>query len=164
MRRYPTYTYEELMNNYEFKTIRKLMIRKFPWITDITILDPTEINDYSVIFVNAVVDPSKLKESYDMDYGWLIKNLEGKPPEVIDKYLKDREFLTVGSFMDFDDDEDVFSDMRKVYRSVRGNSTIPNELKLNHSRSVEIESFTIDDNFIEKLKNNEEFIVEDWDS
>lgn len=164
MRRYPTYTYEELMNNYEFKTIRKLMIKKFPWITDITILDPTEINDYSVIFVNAVVDPSKLKESYDMDYGWLIKNLAGKSSEVIDKYLKDREFLTVGSFMDFDDDEDVFSDMRKVYRTVKSNSTIPSELKLNPRRSVEIESFTIDNNFIEKLKNNEEFILEDWDS
>jgi hypothetical protein len=161
MKSWPNYTYEQIINNFEFKTIRKLMIRKFPWIVDIDIRDIDEINDYSIIFLNAVVDPEKIKEAYDVDYGWLIEKLMGNDSEIIDKYLKNRQFLSLSSFMDIGDDDDILRQMRTIYRDVKRNPTIPHDMKLHKNRSFEIESFTISDSFIEKLKNEEQSAEKD---
>ncbi len=55
-------TYEELMDNYEFKVSKKMLMREYPWIKDVTYKNPEDINKYNLIFIDIVVDPYELAE------------------------------------------------------------------------------------------------------
>ena len=45
-------TYEELLDNYEFKVGRRILIREYPWIKDVILKDPEDVNKYNLIFVD----------------------------------------------------------------------------------------------------------------
>ena len=41
-------TYDELLNNYEFKIAKKMLMREYPWIKDVKIKED-EINKWNLI-------------------------------------------------------------------------------------------------------------------
>lgn len=57
-------TQEELENNYEFKVIKKAIKQEFPFIVDL-VNDPSELNSYNIIFLDAIVDPVKASEYFN---------------------------------------------------------------------------------------------------
>jgi hypothetical protein len=156
--------YQDLINNYELKTIKKLSKMKYPWIKDFKI-DENEINNYTIIFINLIVNPKLLKEQYNWDYGWYIKSLAKRGPETIESYLIDREFLNLKSFMDDDlgsvEVYEVKQELSELFKSLKQNPAIPEDLKLPKSRYLDVDGFYIDPEFIEELKNDPEIVEED---
>ena len=39
-------TYQEVIDNYEFKVAKKMLMREYPWIKDV-FMNPEEINKYN---------------------------------------------------------------------------------------------------------------------
>jgi hypothetical protein len=155
--------YQELLDNYEFKAIKKLLKISHPWIIDF-IVNKDEINKYNIIFVGLVVNPKLLKEKFDWDYGWYIKSLANRGPQAIEDYLRGREFLSLSSFMEDDgyiDASDVKIELSKIFNSIKKNPAIPNNLKLVGRRSLDVDGFYIDPKFIEELKNDPKIVEED---
>ena len=56
-------TPEQLENNYEFKVVRRALMREYPWIKDVT-FKPSELEKYNLIFLDLIVDPIKMGEAY----------------------------------------------------------------------------------------------------
>jgi hypothetical protein len=51
-------TYEELLNNYEYKITKKGMMREYPFIIDVLDTNEEDFTKYeSVVFVTLVIDP-----------------------------------------------------------------------------------------------------------
>jgi len=53
-------TLEELENNYEFKVAKRLLKKEYPWIKDVGIRVPEEINKWNLIFLDVIIDPYEL--------------------------------------------------------------------------------------------------------
>ena len=60
-------TPEQLRNNYEYKIVRRAIIKEFPWITDVT-FNEDELNEYNVIFLEFIIDKDKVKELTDLSF------------------------------------------------------------------------------------------------
>ena len=52
-------TYQQLMDNYEFKIAKKMLKREYPWIKDVVIRED-EINKWNLIFLDVTIDPYEL--------------------------------------------------------------------------------------------------------
>lgn len=51
-------TIEELKNTYEFKLVKKAIMREYPFVKDITVKDEEDINKWTYsIYVEIVIDP-----------------------------------------------------------------------------------------------------------
>jgi hypothetical protein len=154
-------TEEELNSNYEYKVIRKLLMSSFKWITNI-IIDPSEINNFSVIFAKFIIDPELIKQEYGWDYGWIIYSATRRGPEVVDEFVSGKEFPNLTSIMDISSTENngIMREIQKITNSVKKNPTIPSELKLPNSRGISVDLFLIDESFINKMKHESESISE----
>ena len=148
------YTYEEVKNNYEFKLVSGLLKRKFSWITKVD-LDAEELNNYNIIFLILYVNPEKIKDEYGWDYSWMLKNILKESDEFIDKHLRNRMFPTISSFMDinYSDQDDLNHEIHNIFKSVKTNQIIPNDIKLQGNRNFSVDGFIISNKFIDKLKN-----------
>jgi hypothetical protein len=50
-------TQKEVEDSYEFKLMKKILKREFPWIVDVLVPDDEEVNKYGLIFLPIVIDP-----------------------------------------------------------------------------------------------------------
>jgi hypothetical protein len=58
-------TYEELLNNYEYKITKKGMMREYPFIIDVLDTNEEDFPKYkSVVFVTLVIDPYVLANMF----------------------------------------------------------------------------------------------------
>ena len=58
-------TYEELLNNYEYKITKKGMMREYPFIIDVLDTNEQDFPKYeSVVFVTLVIDPYVLANMF----------------------------------------------------------------------------------------------------
>ena len=122
-------TYEELLNNYEFKLASKIIKREYPFIKKVIMREPEDINKYSLIFLDFEVDPKKLMEFYGEDLAsyvlWNIKNNK----TFWSSYLT--LFMETGNREKYG--ETQFNDLLK---SVHTQASIPSELKLHPTRGL----------------------------
>ena len=61
-------SYEEFLDNYEFKVAKKMLLREYPWIKDVVMKNPDELNKYNLIFVDLIIDPYVLQK----EKGWRV--------------------------------------------------------------------------------------------
>ena len=59
------YTVEELYDNYEFKVVRRAIMKEFPWIKNVTVTRDN-LDKYNTIFLDFEVDLHRLLESYGL--------------------------------------------------------------------------------------------------
>jgi len=129
-------TYEELIDNYEFKVARRILIREYPWIKDVFIRNPDDVNKYNLIFIDIMFNPFELGE----EKGWRI------PGYII---------RTVGYSNDFwspylstyytgegrDDVRDLVTSIEKMLEDLHKSAAIPQEMRLPGSRKLNIGSW-----------------------
>jgi hypothetical protein len=137
---YP-YTQEELYNNYEFKVIRKAIMREFPWIKDVSVT-PENLEKYNLIFVDFDIDPIKLGE----EMGWKLT------PWVKTAFENDKEYHGMYLSLFFQNIDQGHEDVRKITQgiidlmnSVGKSPAFPPELRLKGDRK-----FVIGDFFLNK--------------
>lgn len=126
---YKEISYDELRNNYEFKLATKMLKREYPFIKDLFMLKPEEINKYSLIFVDVLVDPQKVQEYFDLPLtSWAKFRLKsGEPYEAI--YLN---LLVGGGDIALGFNEELKTKLHEIHTS----SAIPHELKLPANRNL----------------------------
>ena len=125
------YTKEEIENNYEFKVIKRLLKKEFPFITDVNLTDNWD--DYnSLLFVDVSLNPSLLMEYL---------NIPDTPTST--RYLRvfshSVAYLSMLFPSSFNRDESI-SDLAKKVQSVitkiHQSSSIPDDMKLPRPVSI----------------------------
>jgi hypothetical protein len=118
------YTEEELYNNYEFKIIKRALIREFPWVKDVY-TKPEDLMNYNSIFLSVVIDPIELGEQMDWTPNpWVIKSheqdLEYHSPYISLFFINLHESET----------DDLNEKLKDLIDNVRNSPALPRELKL----------------------------------
>ena len=135
-------TYEELMDNYEFKVSKKILMREYPWIKDVVYKNPNDINKYSLIFIDLVVDPYELAEEYGWDVIWYIDRRveQGEFPNY--SYLS----ILFDGPKSTDGAKDLQNQIERDLHSIHRSPAIPQELKLPEDRRLVIGGVYVDPN------------------
>lgn len=125
--RYPI-SYEDLMNNYEFKIMRKALMREFPWIKDVIVINPDGINDYNILFVDLLINPIMLQKEVHWPIMWYVPYTLERDGEIVGPFLS--AFFKV----DYHDAKYIVEDIEKLMESVHKSPALPNDLKIPHDR------------------------------
>ena len=135
-------TYEELMDNYEFKVSKKILMREYPWIKDVVYKNPNDINKYNLIFIDLVVDPYELAEEYGWDVIWYIDRRveQGEFPNY--SYLS----ILFDGPKSTDGAKDLQNQIERDLHSIHNSAAIPQELKLPEDRRLVIGGVYVDPN------------------
>lgn len=131
------YTKEQIEDNYEFKVMRRLLKKEFPFITDVKLTDNWD--DYnSLFFVDVTINPAMLMEHL---------NIPDSPNST--RYLKG--YMTAVAYLSmlfptsFNRDDSI-SDLAKKIQStitrVHQSPSIPDDMRL--SRPINISGWEPD--------------------
>jgi hypothetical protein len=117
-------TEQELNDNYEYKVTKRALLREFPFIKEVFIKFPDEIDKYNtMIFIDVVIDPYALSHMFGV-----------KMDKVVDRYLRSGEpywspYIS-SYFADRDDSDDIKREIHNLLNGVHNSTAIPPELKL----------------------------------
>lgn len=131
-KRFYTYTEDELYDNYEFKIIKRALMREYPWIKDV-VVHPEDLKLYDTIFLRFIIDPIELGEQM----GWTPN------PWVVKAHKEDKEydapFISL-FFIDLhgNDTGELKNDMLSLIKGIRRSPALPSELKLKDGGSRDI--------------------------
>lgn len=140
-------TPEEVKNNYEFKVVRRILMDKYNWITDVTV-DERDLNNYNLIFLEIHVDLHKFVQATDATPARWLRSFKG------DKYTS--SFLSTGfQNLEYEEAKVIQDEMDDLMVQVRNTAAIPPELKLPRGRRFTPGQIIIPipediDNYIEK--------------
>ena len=128
-------TYEELMDNYEFKIVKKMLLREYPWVKDVKVKED-EINKWTLIFLDITIDPFELGR----EHGWTVARW------VVNGLLYDKEYWspylsTFFSNATYDDVKTIHDEMNRSMESVHDSPALPKELRLPGRRKFQTGSF-----------------------
>ena len=129
-------TYEEFLDNYEFKVAKRILLREYPWIKDVRYLNPDDINKWNLIFVDIFINPYELSEQE----GWTVANYVTlsieRGEEFWSPYLTTFFTKSIG-----DDARMMVVEMELTLEDIHKSSAIPQEMKLPGHRKLNIGSW-----------------------
>jgi hypothetical protein len=132
----PHLSLEELLNNYEFKVSKRILMKEYPWVKDVKIRED-EINKWNLIFVDLVVDVYEAAEKYGWEVAWYT-----------DSKLKNNEvFWSPYLSTLFDKSEEpreVVEQMGETLQNIHNSSAIPSDIKLPEGRKLAIGSWIVE--------------------
>jgi hypothetical protein len=144
-------TKEEIENTYEFKIIKKAVMREFPFIKDIIIREEDEktfLGYKYIYFITAIIDPFVMTNLYG---GQVWEHII----TIMKKNNADFESSFLATFVRSEDRKiigNVQDDIRDLIRSIHETKTLPNEFKLD--KYVEIDTFIAKPSSIPPLYNS----------
>lgn len=136
---YP-YTAEELENNYEFKVVKRIIMKEFPWIKNV-VVDSSLLNTYNLIFLNFEIDPIQYAKTYGLELGNIVKKAYENGREYEAMYLS---LLTLSPNA-YEDTSFITDRIKELAENIRKSPVIPDELKIKGGRV-----FTIGDWYFNK--------------
>ena len=128
-------TYEELIDNYEFKVGRRILVREYPWIKDVVVKTPEDVNRYNLIFVDIIIDPFELAQ----EKGWRLANYIVRSIERGDDFWSpylSTYFTGIG-----DEARDMVRRMEQTLEDLHKSPAIPQEMRLPGHRKLNIGSW-----------------------
>ena len=139
-------TKEEVENSYEFKLIKKILKREFPWIIDVLLPSDEEINNYALIFVNIIIDPYKLQREVGWPFNSYMKfYLEGNNNFITthEPYAYNTAYLTTIYDVPREDSNYIQEDIEKTMKQIAKSPAIPEDLKLGKDRQFVVGSWVV---------------------
>jgi hypothetical protein len=128
-------TYEEFLDNYEFKVVKRLLKKEYPWIKDVFMKNPDEINKYNMIFVDLFIDPYELERMYGWKVNWFVTYDLKKGGQFWSPYLS--TFFTSNNDEAREMTKQIEKDMKDVHRS----PALPRDLIIPGDRTLGLGSF-----------------------
>jgi hypothetical protein len=125
-------TYDELLNNYEFKIAKKMLMREYPWIKDVKIKED-EINKWNLIFLDVTIDPFELGRQYDWTVMPYVKRNIMDDGEYWSPYLS-----TFYSNATFEDTTPIRNEIDKSLESIHSSPALPIDLRLPANRKFNV--------------------------
>ena len=130
-------TPEELQNNYEFKVVRRALMKEYPWVKDVT-FNPEELGMYNLIFLNLIVDPAKMGEAY----GWEMVPWVKRAFEEGQKYSGNYPSLLFK--VSYEVGRDTIGDhMEDTLRQIHSSPALPEDMRLPRGRQFQVGSYTV---------------------
>ena len=69
-------SYEELLDNYEYKVVKKMLLREYSWVKDVHAVKD-EVNKWNLIFLNITIDPYELGREHGWQVArWVLNGIE----------------------------------------------------------------------------------------
>jgi hypothetical protein len=130
-------TPEELRNNYEYKVVRRGLMKEFPWITDV-FFNEDEINDYNLIFLEIVVDLKKMEEYF----GW------GIAPYLKDRIERGEKYRAIFPSLilnvSYEEGKSKVTDLiEDMMDAIHKSPALPDELKLPDGRMFRVSAYVV---------------------
>lgn len=129
-------TYDELINNYEYKVVKKMVMREHPWIKEVNI-EEDDLNKYNIIFVDLYIDPFELGEKHGWEVGWYVVRKIKNDEIFSSPYLA--TFFANPSHDARELQYEIDDDMASVHSS----PALPQDLRLPGHRKIQIGTFFI---------------------
>jgi len=139
-------TKEEVENSYEFKLIKKILKREFPWIIDVLLPSDEEINQYSLIFVNVLIDPYMLQRETGWPFNSYMKFYFGTDNTFLhthEPYAYSTAYLTTMYDVPREDSNYIQEDIEKTMKQIAKSPAIPEDLKLGKDRQFVVGSWLV---------------------
>jgi hypothetical protein len=130
-------TPDELRNNYEFKVVRRAIMKEFPYILDVGFIDD-EINTYNIIFLEFVVDPIKMGEFYGWEINPWIQGIIGRDQ----RYRATYPSLIFNTSYNQARDE-VNEPIMDLIEGIHKSPALPDDLRLPQGRTFNIGAFIV---------------------
>jgi hypothetical protein len=136
-------TKDEVESSYEYKLIKRILKREYPWIIDIRVPSDEEINQYNLIFLDVFVDPFILQKQT----GWpMVSYLRYYLDKRLGHHLPntyETSYLATMFNVDREQTQDIQADVEKTMKSVSTSNAIPEDLKIRKGRSFVVGSWII---------------------
>jgi hypothetical protein len=130
-------TPEELQNNYEYKVVRRALMREYPWIKDVT-FNPEELDQYNLIFLNLIVDPAKMGEQY----GWEMNTWVKRDYEEGQMYRGNYPSLLFKITYEVGRDE-INDPITRMFEEIHSSPALPEDMRLPRGRQFQVGSFIV---------------------
>jgi len=128
---------DELRNNYEYKVVRRALMKQYPWIKDVT-FDEEDLNKYNLIFLNLIVYPAEMGESYGFEMNPWIKSRVQRG----EKYYGTYPSLIFNITFEQGKDE-VTIPIDDMIREIHNSPALPEDLRLPRGRQFQVGSYII---------------------
>ena len=128
------YTVEELYDNYEFKVVKRAIMKEFPWIKNVTVTQDN-LDRYSTIFLDFQVDLPQLLQTYDWpvykgaQYAWD----QGKYFHAM--------YLTLFGDVSYETGREVTKEIESLFAAIHDSPALPKDLQLKKGRRFAIGDF-----------------------
>jgi len=128
---------DELRNNYEFKVVRRALMKEYPWIIDVT-FDEEDLQRYNLIFLDLIVDPAKMGEAYGYELNSWVQsrvnrgeNYHGTLPSLIFNvpYERGKDEVTVP--------------IDSMIKDIHDSPALPEDMRLPRGRQFQIGAYVI---------------------
>ena len=138
-------THDEVVNSYEFKLMKRILLREFPWIKDVVVPTDEEINEYNLIFLDIVMDPFELQREVGWPLATWIKLYLTTPTFAYapNNYSYVSSYLSTMFDTDRDNTSPIHNEIESTMRSVQKSAAIPHDLKLGKDRTFAIGEYAI---------------------
>jgi len=128
-------TYEELLDNYEFKVGKRILTREYPWIKDVVIKTPEDVNRYNLIFIDVIFNPFELSE----EKGWRLASYVVKSIDRGDNFWA--PYLSTFFTNMGEEARELVQSMEKTLEDLHKSPAIPQEMRLPGHRRLNIGSW-----------------------
>jgi hypothetical protein len=125
-------TEEEVLNNYEYKITRRILMREYPWIKDVTLNTSEDINHYSLIFINVTIDLDVLSEENDWPISSYTLAMNRRGVEYRSSHIS--TFFSIS----FDEGRALEKSLDIEMEKIHNSPAIPEHLKLPKDRRLMI--------------------------
>ena len=128
-------TPEELENNYEYKVVKRALMKEYSWIKDVT-FTPNELDKYNLIFLNLIVNPAEMGELYEWEMMPWVKRAwsEGLHYHANFPSIMFNISFTVGK-------DELADPLNDIIEQIHNSPALPNELRLPKGRSFQVGSY-----------------------
>lgn len=130
-------TPEQLENNYEYKVVKRALMREYPWIKDVT-FTPNELDQYNLIFLNLIVDPIQMRDTYGYEFNpWLVgriergENYRGNYPSLLFDVSYEQG------------KEDIIDPLNDMIAQIHNSPAIPQDMRLPNGRTFQATTFVV---------------------
>ena len=128
-------TYEELIDNYEYKIAKKMLLREYPWIKDVVIRED-EINKYNLIFLDITIDPYELGRQEDWTVTRYLERSINEQGEYWSPYLS-----MFYKDVSWEDAKPLQDGINKSLESIHTSPALPIDLRLPGTRKFQVGSW-----------------------
>jgi hypothetical protein len=126
-----TMTEQELYDNYRFKVVKRALMREFPFIKNVSVKDPADIDKYKkYIFLDVDINPYEMSQMYGL-----------KIDPIANRYLRRGEpywapFLSMFVKGDVEESYPIKKAINDLVNSVQKSTALPQEFKLDQELDI----------------------------
>ena len=125
------YTVDELYDNYEFKVVKRAIMKEFPWVKNVTVTQPN-LDRYNLIFLDLDIDLPRLLETYGWGPYFAAQRAWDK-----NKYYH-AMYLSIFADIAYEEGKEVVREFERLFEAIHDSPALPKDLRLKPGRKFAI--------------------------